>query len=134
MEENPYQSPQTAVPGAAGVHTQHTMKELLFSFTGRIPRRVYWGISLVSALIFVAIAAGAMAVSEDIGGIVTLILYIPFVWISLAVNAKRWHDRDKSAWWILIGLVPIVGGIWVFVECGCLRGTMGDNTFGPDPT
>ena len=89
---------------------------------------------MVSGLIFVAIAAGAMAVSEDIGGIVTLILYIPFVWISLAVNANRWHDRDKSAWWILIGLVPIAGGIWAFVECGCLRGTMGDNTFGPDPT
>jgi uncharacterized membrane protein YhaH (DUF805 family) len=52
----------------------------------------------------------------------------------MAIYVKRWQDRDKSGWWILIGFVPIIGGIWAFVECGCLRGTMGDNRYGPDPT
>ena len=134
MEENPYQSPQTAVPGAAGVYTQPAMKELLFSFQGRIPRRVYWGIALLSMVIFGVIAGGLFAISETIGAIVAVILYIPFIWVSLAANIKRWHDRDKSGWWIFIGLVPIVGGIWALVECGCLRGTIGDNMYGPDPT
>ena len=45
-----------------------------------------------------------------------LALYVPFIWISLAVSVKRWHDRDKSGWWILIGLVPLIGSIWQFIE------------------
>jgi hypothetical protein len=47
--------------------------------------------------------------------------------------AKRYHDRDKSAWWILICLLPIIGGIWQLIELGCLRGTEGSNDYGPDP-
>ena len=55
------------------------------------------------------------------------------VWIQLAVTAKRWHDRDKSAWWILIYLIPIIGGgTWTIVELGLLKGAKGDNRFGPD--
>jgi uncharacterized membrane protein YhaH (DUF805 family) len=50
-----------------------------------------------------------------------------------AVYAKRWHDRDKSGWWSLIILVPIIGGIWFLVECGILPGTPGANQYGPDP-
>ena len=54
-------------------------------------------------------------------------------WISLAVQVKRWHDRDKSAWWLLMNFVPFIGAIWVLVECGFLRGTEGQNNYGPDP-
>jgi hypothetical protein len=31
-----------------------------------------------------------------------VILYIPLIWIGLAIGAKRLHDRDKSAWWLLV--------------------------------
>jgi uncharacterized membrane protein YhaH (DUF805 family) len=76
-------------------------------------------------------------------------------WIGLAVVTKRLHDRDKSAWWLILfyfappilqgigrrsgaaGFVLIlIGlgiGIWAFVEIGCLRGTAGLNSYGPDP-
>ena len=47
--------------------------------------------------------------------------------------ARRWHDRDKSGWWTLIGLIPVVGAIWILVECGCLKGSDGPNRFGADP-
>ncbi|MFT5409111.1 MAG: uncharacterized membrane protein YhaH (DUF805 family) [Verrucomicrobiales bacterium] len=134
MEQNPYQSPQTAVPGAASVYTKPSMKELLFSFTGRVPRRVFWGVSLISALVFSVIAGIAMAIDPTFGMIVVIAMYIPLIWISLAVSIKRWHDRGKSGWWIFIGLIPFVGGIWAFVECGCLRGTIGDNVYGAEPT
>jgi uncharacterized membrane protein YhaH (DUF805 family) len=53
--------------------------------------------------------------------------------MSLAVFAKRWHDRDKSGWWSLILLVPFIGSIWALVECGCLPGTEGPNRYGADP-
>lgn len=62
-------------------------------------------------------------------GILMLVLLYP----SLALYTKRWHDRNKSGWWSLIMLVPIVGGIWMLVELGVLRGTDGDNRYGPDP-
>jgi len=63
-----------------------------------------------------------------------VVLYIPVVWFSLALQVKRWHDRGKSGWWVLINLIPFVGGLWALVECGFLRGTEGPNQFGPDPT
>ena len=54
--------------------------------------------------------------------------------VRLAVSVKRWHDRDKPGTWVLINLIPLVGGIWAFVEVGCLRGTFGPNNYGEDPT
>ena len=65
--------------------------------------------------------------------IAIVVLILLFLWPTLCVYAKRWHDRNKSGWWTLIALVPIVGGIWMLIECGLLRGTRGDNRFGPDP-
>jgi uncharacterized membrane protein YhaH (DUF805 family) len=62
-------------------------------------------------------------------GIAALILLYP----SLALYAKRWHDRGKSGWWTLIGLIPVIGGIWILIELGILRGTNGPNQYGPDP-
>lgn len=85
-----------------------------------------------------------------------VILYIPLIWINLAIGAKRLHDRDKSAWWLLLfyaapGILSTAGSqmedvgfiilhiisfsisVWAFVELGCLRGTPGANRYGPDP-
>jgi uncharacterized membrane protein YhaH (DUF805 family) len=56
-----------------------------------------------------------------------------FAWIKLAVLVKRWHDRDKSGWWVLIALVPIIGPIWQGIECFFLPGTEGSNRYGPSP-
>jgi len=112
MEQNPYQKPQTEQPSPASVYTKPTTKELLFSFAGRVPRRVYWGVGLLTALIFIGIPLLLSNISEDLSVIVQLILLIPFLWISLAINIKRWRDRDKSPWWILIGVIPIIGAIW----------------------
>jgi hypothetical protein len=54
-------------------------------------------------------------------------------WINLAVQVRRWHDRDKSALWLLMNFVPYVGSLWVLVECGFLSGTPGPNTYDLDP-
>lgn len=119
----------------------------LFSFQGRINRAKYWafvGLAILYNIAIIAVVAGlAVALGDpntgDAGAAsavvvaVQLVMYLPYVVASLAITVKRWHDRDKSGWWILIGFVPVVGGIWTLVECGCLRGTDGDNRFGPDP-
>ena len=53
-----------------------------------------------------------------------------YPWI--AVGIKRCHDRNRTGWFLLIGLIPLVS-IWLVVELGFLRGTVGQNRFGPDP-
>ena len=134
--ENPYSAPQGQIFTPTGNDAPLTWKQILFSFEGRIPRRTYWGFSLLTAVIFYALLlAGAMVLGEGTAlmGVFALSLCVPFVWAIFAIGAKRWHDRDKSGWWNLIAWVPF-GGIWMFVECGCLRGTEGANTYGSDPT
>jgi uncharacterized membrane protein YhaH (DUF805 family) len=125
------------------------MQSLLFSFQGRVNRAKFWLVHIamwvVVAVVFGVVLGGA-AMSSDptaaaaalasvgvVGGLVLLVVYILMVWISLAIAAKRWHDRNKSAWWILIAFVPVVGVFWYLIECGFLRGTSGANKYGADP-
>ena len=109
------------------------LKHLLLSFDGRINRQPYW-LYILAVIVVVGVPL-ALFFEPDTpsydtaSAIASLILLYP----SLAVQAKRWHDRNKSAWWILINLIPIVGGLWTLIECGFLRGTAGPNRFGPDP-
>ena len=49
---------------------------------------------------------------------------------AIIVHIKRFHDRDKSGWWVLIVLIPIIGAIWLLIELGFLKGTLGPNRFG----
>ena len=122
------------------------MQGLLFSFQGRINRAKFWLVHVamwvVIAIVF-SVILGSAAMSSDpqaalqsvgaVGGIILLVVYILALWIGLAIAAKRWHDRNKSAWWILIVFVPVVGGLWYLIECGFLKGTTGPNKFGADP-
>lgn len=109
-----------------------SLKELLFSFNGRVNRAKYWLMVLILSVIPFIILLLSRIIGE--GGTVLYILYLVIViWPGLAISAKRWHDRDKSAWWILIGFIPIIGSIWTLVELGFLQGTSGSNRYGPDP-
>jgi uncharacterized membrane protein YhaH (DUF805 family) len=113
-------------------------KWLLFSFDGRLNRLPYWGVVLV----MFALGAGLNFAVGDLGpgqsvttgpALVEGLLVLLFVWVGLAVQIKRWHDRDKSAWWALLNLVPVIGTLWILIECGFLQGTDGRNRYGPDP-
>jgi len=52
-------------------------------------------------------------------------------WPTLVISVKRWHDRGKSGWWVLVALVPVIGWLWVLFENGLLRGDGGANRYGP---
>jgi uncharacterized membrane protein YhaH (DUF805 family) len=138
---NPYQAP-SAQSLSQGV--DRDWKWLLFSFDGRARRGEYWkGTLLLVLLVFATVLA--IAIPFGLSGlfegdepplvffIVLLLLMVPVFWSSLAISVKRWHDRGKSGAWVLIGLIPYIGSIWAFIECGCLRGTSGDNAYGSDP-
>jgi uncharacterized membrane protein YhaH (DUF805 family) len=122
------------------------MQSLLFSFQGRINRAKFWLVHVVMwivlGIVFGVIFGGA-AMSTDpakamqtVGtgsGIVLAVVYVLCIWIGLATGVKRWHDRNKSGWWVLIAFVPVIGGLWYLIECGFLRGTSGPNNYGADP-
>ncbi len=57
---------------------------------------------------------------------------VPGMWSFFALQAKRWHDRGKSAGWALLGFFPLAN-IWVTIEVGFLAGTPGPNEYGPLP-
>ena len=59
-------------------------------------------------------------------------LALVLFWSLIAIQVKRWHDRDKSGWWIFINIIPFIG-FWALIENGFLRGTEGKNRFGEDP-
>ena len=61
-------------------------------------------------------------------GLYSLFVLIP----SIAVQVRRFHDQDKSGWFVLINFVPYIGGIIVLVFM-LLEGTRGPNKYGPDP-
>jgi uncharacterized membrane protein YhaH (DUF805 family) len=128
-----------------------SMKDLLFSFQGRTRRKPFWLTLLVVLVVAIVVnglvfgaALASMAMSSDPAGgssgaaaggiatVVVLVLSLLLAWIGLAVQAKRWHDQDKSAWWILINLVPGIGGLVALIMCGFLEGTNGPNRFGPN--
>lgn len=52
-------------------------------------------------------------------------------WLGLVSNVRRYHDRNKSGWWLLFGFIPVIGALWQIIELGFLSGTQGDNDYGP---
>ncbi len=60
-----------------------------------------------------------------------MLIWLLFIYIAgLAIGIRRYHDRNKSAWWLLLSLIPLVGGLWMFIELGFLKGTEGPNGYG----
>ena len=105
-------------------------------FSGRARRSEYWYFVLFYILIFVGLAivdwmTGSFDAGSSIGlltGIFTLAMLIP----SISVGVRRLHDTDRSGWWLLILLVPLIGTIVLIVFCAQDSQASG-NRFGPNP-
>lgn len=105
-------------------------------FNGRARRKEYWMFFLFNIIISIVLAFLDNAlgfVSRDggtglLGGIYSLILLIP----GIAVTVRRLHDGGRSGWWLLIALVPCVGGIVLLVFM-IQDSDMGENEYGPNP-
>jgi len=109
------------------------MKNMIFSFEGRISRKQYWLFNLVF-IVGLAITGVISVITMGEPNDVAFVLFILIIiWPMFAMQVKRWHDRDKSGWWVLIGIIPVLGPIWALVENGFLAGTEGNNRFGSNP-
>lgn len=136
-------------------------KELLFSFHGRIDRKTYWIWNVIYYISIIGFGAGISklfpAFSYLLLPMFLLVLLIP----DLAITTKRWHDRDKSIYWLGLNIPLVIGriatpmtspmaqepstpqlfiasislicGLWILIECGFLKGTSGPNKYGSEP-
>ena len=110
-----------------------SLRQLLFGFEGRIGRRTWWLWGVAAMLGFAIYATVLLRVAGVSASTTDTAVNLLMLWPGLALSVKRWHDRDKSGWWVLVALIPVVGWLWVLVENGLLRGTAGPNRFGPAP-
>lgn len=116
-------------------------------FGGRACRSEYWWfvlfnvlVAIVVGIVEVALGLGSGMMMAGNGGMSAAFAGGPLsiIWMliniipGIAVGIRRLHDTDRSGWWLLIGLVPLVGGI-VLLVFFCSKGTTGPNRFGPDP-
>ena len=125
-----------------------TIGKVWFSFEGRISRSTWWmkyalpviGITVAMNILdmifgttFVVAEGNAYnGYMDQTMGILSLIWFFPSFWMAIAAGAKRCHDRNRSGWFQLLWIVPLVN-LWVWIEIWFLRGTVGPNRFGPDP-
>jgi uncharacterized membrane protein YhaH (DUF805 family) len=106
-------------------------------FSGRSRRKEYWMfvLGVFIAAIVLGIVEGVAGLSGMVLGVygpLTTLLLVGIIVPSIAVQVRRFHDQDKSGWFVLLALVPFIGGLAVLVFM-CLEGTKGPNRFGADP-
>lgn len=125
------------------------LKRNYANFQGRAARSEYWFFALfvfivagiLSALMFATVDFNTGQIS-GLGYVVIAVLAIFYLAIlipSIAVAVRRLHDRNMSGWWylgfIVLSAIPFVGIVAsiAMLVIFCLKGTDGDNRFGPDP-
>jgi uncharacterized membrane protein YhaH (DUF805 family) len=99
------------------------------TFSGRATRPEYWYWVLFSIVASVVLAIIDLALPYNV---LQLAFDVATLLPGLAVLIRRLHDVDRSGWWWLIVLIPIIGWILLIVWA-CTRGTDGPNRFGPPP-
>ena len=139
--------------------------EFMFGAGGRINRGKYWKSMLIfciAGLFAGMILLTAAGIAAPLFIVALVVVLIPWLIWGFSIHTERLHDRDKSAWWLVVFfLAPGVAGsladvplfhgatalalhyvralvafaltVWGFIEIGCLRGTAGPNRYGANP-
>lgn len=100
------------------------------TFDGRARRTEYWMFILFNCIISIVLSLldGVLGTTPLLSAVYSLAVLLP----SIAVSIRRLHDTDRSGWWLLIALIPLIGAI-VLLVFFCLEGTRDGNRFGSDP-
>ncbi|APE19753.1 MULTISPECIES: DUF805 domain-containing protein [Streptomyces] len=98
-------------------------------FNGRARRKEFWMFELINVIISIVLTVVDLSLDMQLlSTIYSLGIFLP----SLAVTVRRLHDTGRSGWWVLIGLVPLVGFI-VLLIFACTEGDQHENEHGPNP-
>lgn len=107
--------------------------QMYFGLQGRITRADYWFAGVFVLLVLGLVATALLRIAglspEKAEGVVNLLV----AWPAIAVSAKRWHDRDRSGWWVLVNMLPVVGWLWGLIDNGFMRGSPLRNRYGEPP-
>lgn len=108
-----------------------------FDFKGRARRKEYWMFNLFCFIFSILLEIVGFQLGMLVG---SYVLYQVLTWgfviigviPSISVSFRRLHDIGKSAWWLLLCLLPIIGWIWLIVWA-CFDSQKGENKWGPNP-
>ncbi|APG28665.1 hypothetical protein A7E78_12980 [Syntrophotalea acetylenivorans] len=106
-----------------------------FVFQGRARRKEYWMFTLFNMLVYIAlmIIEGILGMGGEGGlGLLSTLYTLAVLLPALGVSVRRLHDTGRSGWWLLIGLVPLIGGIVLFIFM-VLDSQPASNQYGPNP-
>lgn len=102
-------------------------------FTGRAARKEYWYFILIHVIIMVLLSIiGSIVNMEKTFELLKFLYCLAVLLPVLGVTARRLHDTDRSGWWMLISLIPVIGGIILIVFLA-MDSKPGDNKYGPNP-
>lgn len=124
--------------GAAAMFGYFDTMLRYFELRGRSSRRQYF----MYQLTLILLVFGAVWLDWTVDGVppsrerlgfftlfVTLVHFVP----GITLTVRRLHDSGRSGWWALIGLVPLIGGIWLFILMCLGPDGYGANAYGDDP-
>jgi uncharacterized membrane protein YhaH (DUF805 family) len=120
-------SPQPQLPNPLVSYWKRVVLERYAQFTGRARRAEFWWYFLANFIISVVL--NILIAVSSIFGVLTLIYGLAVLIPGLAVAVRRLHDTDRSGWWLLIGLIPIVG-IIVLIVFWATDGSPSPNQYG----
>ena len=129
--QTPYSPPKAEVGEAMPEYGELKV----FTVNGRIGRVRYLGWSMAMILIGIVaygIAAGLMAVSPVLGGILMIPVAIAAVTVSVMIGVQRLHDIGWSGWLWLLNFVPVVGSVFALLML-VVPGSQGANRYGSPP-
>lgn len=103
---------------------------LLFTFNGRISRGTYWTAAIFYWCTFYVLYNLLLF---TIGSGSTFALYPLLFWIIIATSGKRLHDQNKSSYWLLLALIPVLGPLVLIYYLGFKKGSHQNNFYGSVP-
>lgn len=99
------------------------------NFKGRSSRSAFWFWMLFSFIMNII----ATILDSVVGmGLFSLVIGLGLLIPGIAVSVRRLHDTDRSGWWYLLILIPLIGAI-VLIVWAVQKGTDGPNQYGDDP-
>lgn len=114
-------------------HDPSSPRFVFFALRGRVSRRTFWLYGVAALLGLGVLGHALLGIAGVTRSNAEVAVNLLLLWPAIAVSAKRWQDRDRAPWWVLVSLLPVVGWIWALVDNGFVRGTPGPNRFGTAP-
>ena len=117
------------------------IKDRYAKFDGRATRSEYWYFvlfyflvsitaGLIDTIIINPMLLGATPMEAEKGGMLQMLVALGLLIPSIAIGIRRFHDIGKKGWWILLGLVPIIG-VFILIYFYAQDSQPGENQYGP---